>query len=67
MSFSDDHRKAAAEKLEIFLLKPPFSFFDFVEDRFGDYESIRRVFSLARSSRAMSVSWEKLYLMPPKH
>jgi hypothetical protein len=40
MSFSDDHRKAAAEKLDIFLLQPPFSFFDFVEDRFGDYESI---------------------------
>ena len=60
MSFSDDHRKAAAEKLEIFLLQPPFSFFDFVEDRFGDYESIRRIFSLARSSRAETLVLETI-------
>ena len=54
----DDHRKAAGENLEIFHLKPPFSFFDFIEDRFGDYDSIRRIFSLARSSLAKTLILE---------
>lgn len=60
MPFLDAHRKAAPEKLEIFLLRPPFSFFDFVEDRFGDYESIRRLFSLARSSHAEALVLETI-------
>jgi len=56
----DDHRKAAGENLEIFHLKPPFSFFDFIEDRFGDYDSIRRIFSLARSSLAKTLIIESI-------
>lgn len=49
MSFMDEHRRAVADGYEIFPLEPPFSFFDFIETRFGDYNSIRRLFSLARS------------------
>jgi len=56
----DDHRKAATEGKETFLLKSPFSFFDFVEERFGDYDSIRRIFSLARSSSAESLVFEQI-------
>lgn len=56
----DDHRMAAAEILEIYPLKPPFSFFDFVEDRFGDYDSIRRTFSLARSFSAETLVLEQI-------
>jgi hypothetical protein len=60
MSFLDDHRRAAAEEQEILLLKPPFSFFDFIETRFGDFDSIRRVFSLARSFNSESLIVESL-------
>jgi hypothetical protein len=60
MSYLDEHRMAAAENLETFLLKPPFSFFDFVEDSFGDYDSIRRIFSLARSSSAETLVIEQI-------
>lgn len=60
MSYLDDHRMAAAEGMETFLLKPPFSFFDFVEDMFGDYDSIRRIFSLARSSCAETLVLEQI-------
>ncbi|MCF8055832.1 MAG: hypothetical protein K9K37_04225 [Desulfocapsa sp.] len=42
------------------LLDPPFSFFDFVEDRFGDHNSLRRVFSLARSFNAKSMVLERI-------
>lgn len=51
---------AATEGQETFLLTPPFSFFDFVEDRFGDYDSIRRIFSLARSSSAETLVLEHI-------
>ncbi len=61
MSSLDAHRKAAAEDREIFLLKPPFSFFDFIEDRFGDNDSIRRIFSLARSSAAQTLVVERIH------
>jgi hypothetical protein len=60
MSDLDEHRMAAAENLETFLLKPPFSFFDFVEDSFGDCDSIRRIFSLARSSSAETLVIEQI-------
>lgn len=60
MPFLDEHRLAAAEGQETFLLTPPFSFFDFVEDRFGDYDSIRRIFSLARSSFAETLVLEQI-------
>lgn len=57
----DDHRKAAGEGMERFPLKPPFSFFDFIETRFGDYDSIRRIFSLARSFSAESLVLETIH------
>lgn len=56
----DVHREAVGEDIEAFLLKPPFSFFNFVEDRFGDYDSLRRVFSLARSSGSKTLLLEKI-------
>ncbi|MCK9293470.1 MAG: hypothetical protein M0P70_00170 [Desulfobulbaceae bacterium] len=46
--------------METFLLMPPFSFFDFIETRFGDYDSIRRIFSLARSFHAESLVLENI-------
>lgn len=60
MACLDNHRMAAAEGQETFLLMPPFSFFDFVETRFGDYDSIRRIFSLARSSSAETLVLEHI-------
>lgn len=56
----DDHRKTAGSNVEIFSLRPPFSFFDFIEDRFGDYDSIRRIFSLSRSSHARTLVLESI-------
>jgi hypothetical protein len=52
MTLLDDHRRAPAENLEVLLLAPPFSFFDLIEKRFGDYDSIRRIFALSRSFNA---------------
>lgn len=60
MSSIDVHRKATAESCEVFLLKPPFSFFDFIEEKFGDHNSIRRIFSLARSSKAETLVVERI-------
>lgn len=60
MSSLDDHRRAASKEQEILLLKPPFSFFDLIEKRYGDYDSIRRIFSLARSFDAESLIIEKI-------
>ena len=51
---------AVTEEQEILLLEPPFSFFDLVETRFGDYDSIRRIFSLARSFHAETLTIENL-------
>lgn len=56
----DDHRKTPAEEIEAFTLAPPFSFFDFIENRFGDYDSIRRIFCLARSFHAESLVFETI-------
>jgi hypothetical protein len=58
----DDHRRATSQEQAILLLKPPFSFFDFIENRFGDYDSVRRIFSLARSFYAESLIIE---MIPP--
>lgn len=63
MPYIDQHRRATSEEMEIFLLKPPFSCFDFIENRFGDYDSIRRVFSLARSTNAQALILETI---PPQ-
>ncbi len=60
MSFQEDHRRAVIEEQKILLLEPPFSFFDLVETRFGDYDSIRRIFSLARSFQAETLIIEDL-------
>lgn len=56
----DDHRKAAGEDFKIFPLQQPFSFFDFIEKSFGDYDSIRRIFSLSRSSLAQTLVLEPI-------
>jgi hypothetical protein len=56
----DAHRQAVGEEIETFLLQPPFSFFNFIEDRFGDYDSLRRIFSRARSSGSESLVLEKI-------
>jgi len=56
----DDHRRAVGSVLEVLLLEPPFSFFDFIETRFGDIDCIRRIFSLARSADAASLVLETL-------
>ncbi|ADH86509.1 hypothetical protein [Desulfurivibrio alkaliphilus] len=49
MTLLDDHRCVSSSDLEYFQLESPFSSFDFVEKRFGETNSIRRLFSLARS------------------
>jgi len=60
MNAFSTHRQAVPEKTEIFLLASPFSFFDFVEERFGDTDSIRRLFSLARSAGAETLILETI-------
>jgi len=60
MPFLNEHRKAVTEEQEIQPLQPPFSFFDLIESRFGDYDSIRRIFSLARSFHAETLIIEKI-------
>lgn len=60
MSLLDDHRRAVADGYEISPLKPPFSFFEFIETKFGDYDSIRRLFSLARSFSCKTLISETL-------
>lgn len=62
MQIIDGHRKTGGEKLEIYQLKPPFSFFDFIEKNFGHCDSIRRIFSLARSFQANTLIFE--YILP---
>lgn len=56
----DSHRKVAATSREEFELQPPFSFFDLIEDKYGSVPSIRRLFSLARSSEATSLIVEEI-------
>jgi hypothetical protein len=56
----DAHRQAVGEVIDSFPLKPPFSFFNFIEDHFGDYDSLRRVFSLARSSDSETLVLERI-------
>lgn len=56
------HRKVVAENEEYFNLLPPFSFFDFIEERFGYglHNSIRRFFSLARAANAKTLLVETI-------
>lgn len=57
----DSHRKVAAESQDVISLLPPFSFFDFAEGQFrSPPESLRRIFSLARSSEACTLVVEKI-------
>ena len=61
MPLSDSHRKVTAESLEVVSLLPPFSFFDYAEKQFDSpRESVRRIFSLARSSDAHTLVTEKI-------
>lgn len=64
MPYLDDHRKATGEGIELFFLESPFSFFDFIETRFGDYDSIHRIFSLARSFHAAALVLENIPPFP---
>jgi hypothetical protein len=45
----DRHRREPPISSECFPTQPPFSYFDFVENRYDGNDSIRRLFSLARS------------------
>ena len=57
----DSHRKVAAERAEVISLQPPFSFFDYAEQHFPESgESLRRIFSLARSAGAMTLIVEMI-------
>lgn len=61
MSEFETHRKAAGAKFKTILLEPPFSFFDYIEELFGyDCNSIRRIFSLARSFHATNLIYEEI-------
>ena len=60
MSPIDDHRKITATNETCISLIQPFSCFNFIESVFGDYDSIRRLFSLARSSLAKTLVCEKI-------
>ena len=46
----DAHRRAAPSQVTVFPVGHGFSCFDFVDDRFDGAASLRRCFSLARSS-----------------
>ncbi len=56
----DDHRKVVGEDFKIVPLFQPFSSFDFIEENFGDHDSIRRIFSLSRSSQAQTLVLESI-------
>jgi len=60
MVFLDDHRRVVSTEQEHLLLRPPFSSFDFIERKFGDFDSVRRIFSLARSFNAEYLIFEKI-------
>jgi hypothetical protein len=45
----DQHRRVIPSSISFLTVAPPFSCFDFVEDKYHGQEAIRRIFSLARS------------------
>ncbi len=57
------HRTVHPSSVEIVPLKAPFSNFLFVEKRFGDIPSIRRLFSLSRIHSCETLVYEQI---PPK-
>lgn len=56
----DSHRRTGPGNVEVHRLDPPFSSFDFVEERYAGRESIRRLFSLGRSSKAETLVVEEV-------
>jgi hypothetical protein len=56
----DIHRKVAAKSCDVISLLPPFSFFDYAERSFEHCESMRRIFSLARSANACTLIVEEI-------
>lgn len=53
-------RCVAAEDFQIFQIQQPFSTFDFVEQHFQGSHPIRRLFSIARSQGARSLTLERI-------
>jgi len=61
MSEFEIHRKAAGANFKTILLEPPFSSFEYIEKLFGYHcNSIRRIFSLARSFHATNLISEEM-------
>ena len=60
ISHLDGHRRVVAEERKILPFERPFSSFEFIEKKFGDCNSIRRIFSLARSLSAKALVIESL-------
>jgi hypothetical protein len=45
----DQHRRVIPSSISFSAITPPFSCFDFVEEKYQGQEAIRRIFSLGRS------------------
>lgn len=57
----DQHRKVVAKVIQSFNLLPPFSLFDFVEERLRcSNNGIRRILSLSRSADAKTLIYEEI-------
>lgn len=56
----DRHRLAAQSDIHFISIARPFSSFNYIEDNFGDLDSLRRLFSIARSSGAKTLVAETI-------
>ncbi len=56
----DAHRLVSSKALDVYDLKPPFSCFDFLDERFAGIPAVRRLFSLARSFDAETLVVEEI-------
>lgn len=54
------HRLVHGNKLQIISAKQPFSSFEFIENKFKDFSSLRRLFSIARSHQFKTLSLENI-------
>lgn len=56
------HRLIKATFLpELITVEPPFSSFDFIEKHYGDFNSLRRLFSIARAHEFKTISIENIH------